>query len=112
MEEVLQVLPNLLPPASEGWGKVIFSLCMSVHTLTGGEGGVPCPADGVGGIPIPGQDRGYPISGPGWGGYLHLRPRMEGTPSQDRGVPHPRSGPGGTSGYPQSGLDGGTPSQD
>ena len=28
-----------LPPASEGWGKVLFSVCLSVHTSTGG--GVP-----------------------------------------------------------------------
>ena len=28
---------DLLPPASEGWGKVLFSVCLSVHT----SGGVP-----------------------------------------------------------------------
>ena len=28
---------SLLPPASEGWGKVLFSVCLSVHT----RGGVP-----------------------------------------------------------------------
>ena len=42
-----------LPPASEGWGKVIFSLCVSVHTSTGG--GTPHPLTGV------------PPSGPDWG---------------------------------------------
>ena len=75
----------LLPPASEGWGKVIFSLCMSVHTSMGvgtpsqvwvgeypvpGLGGGP-PVPGVGGTPsqvwvegylIPGLDGGYPSS--------------------------------------------------
>ena len=28
-----------LPPASEGWGKVIVSVCVSVHTSIGGGGG-------------------------------------------------------------------------
>ena len=55
--------PYLLPPASFGCGKVIFSLCMSVHTSTGG---IPHPPSQVwmgGGYPIPGLDRGYPITG-------------------------------------------------
>ena len=32
----------LLPPTSEGWGKVLFSVCLSVHTSdgVGGGGGV------------------------------------------------------------------------
>ena len=84
-------LPDLafLLPASEGWGKVIFSLCVSVHTSTGG-GGVPHFRSGWGKVifslvcqstPRLGGG-GYPISGLDWGG----------------GVPHPMSGRGG--GYP------------
>ena len=73
-----------LPPASEGWGKVLFSVCLSVHTSWGG----------------------YPISGLGRGGGVS-HPR-----SGQGGVPHPRSGRGGTpsqvwpGGYP---LGQGTP---
>ena len=98
--------PTLLPPASEGWGKVIFSLCVSVHTLMGG--GVPHLRSGwvgtpsqvwLGGYPIPGLAGGYPISGLA-GGVPHLR-------SGWGELPHLRSG-----GYPISGLGrGGTPSQ-
>ena len=45
-----------LPPASEGWGKVLFSVCLSVHILGGGTpvrsgGGVPHPRSGEGGTP-------------------------------------------------------------
>ena len=71
-----------LPPASVGWGKVIFSVCVSVHTrgppsadcgvplskvrtgrytLPRSGLGVPLPRSGQGGSPIPGQDRGYPL---------------------------------------------------
>ena len=71
----------LLPPASDGWGKVIFLLCVSVQTSTGG---------------------GYPHPRSGWG-IPHLRSRMgeyppishpgrENAPCQDSGIPHPRSG--------------------
>ena len=63
LSAVTSVHTTFLPPASEGWGKVIFSLCVSVHTSTGGGGGA--------GYPIPGLDRGqegYPITGLG-GGY-------------------------------------------
>ena len=31
------VVPASLPPASEGWGKVIVSVCLFVHTRGGGE---------------------------------------------------------------------------
>ena len=78
------VFCSFLPPASEGWGKVIFTArvrtydgrscfhrCVSVQ-LSGGAGG------------------GYPI------------------PSLGRGVPHPRSGQGGVT---PSHFQGGTPSQ-
>ena len=52
-----------LPPASEGWGKVLFSVCLSVHISGGGYPsqvwGGPHPRSGQGGYPIPGL---------GWGG--------------------------------------------
>ena len=52
---------DCLPPALEGWGKVIFSVCVSVH---GGEGG------GGTYLPVNGR-RGYvPSSLLGGGGYL------------------------------------------
>ena len=102
-----------LPPASEGWRKVMFSLCPPFG------GGVPClrsgwgggtlsqvwmggyPISGLGGgCPIPGLDGGYPIPGldrgtPTWsqvrmGGYLGYPPSAGwGTPhwGQDGGVP-------------------------
>ena len=72
----------LLPPASEGWGKVLFSVCLSVHTSTGGGGGTPSqvwvrgypfPDLGIpsqvwmGGYPIPGLDGG---GGGEYPGYL------------------------------------------
>ena len=87
----------LLPPTSEEWGKVLFSVCLSVH-ISGGEGvpqsgrGVPHPRSGWG-VPIPGLAGG-------------------GTPPQiwPWRVPYPRSGQGGTpfqvwlgGGYPRSG---------
>ena len=50
-----------LPPASKGWGKVIFSVCVSSHL--DGEGGNPSTD---GGIPFPGQSGRYPF--PSWGG--------------------------------------------
>ena len=58
-----------LPSASEGWGKVLFSVCLSVQTSTGRGRGVPQVWDGG----------GYPRSG--WGG----------TPDLDGGG-YPRSG--------------------
>ena len=86
---------TLLPPASQGWGKVIFSVYVSVHTSTGG--GVPHLP--MGGYPIPGQDGGYPIPGPDRGQYPIIGP--------DGGIPHPRSGwgvphPRSGQGYPPS----------
>ena len=51
-----------LPPASEGWGKVIFLLCVSVHTSTGG-----------GQVPRSGLDGGGEVGTParsGWGATL------------------------------------------
>ena len=54
----------VLPAASEGWGKVIFSVWLSVHTRGGGGGGVPQsqvlsqvsgPRSFPGGYPCPGQ---------------------------------------------------------
>ena len=99
---------RLLPPASEGRGKVIFSVCLSVHTRGGGGlphpadgglvphpadggGGVPHPADG-GGVPHPADGGGYPSAGghppsggaPAWG-----TPPSRGAPAQ--GTPPYRS---------------------
>ena len=72
-------MASFLPPASEGWRKVMFSLCPPFR----GGGDVPRLRSGWGrGYPIPGLDRGYPIQG------------------LDRGNPHPglRCGQGGTPG--------------
>ena len=62
-----------LPPASEGWGKVIFSVCVLVHILTGGRDtpsqvrtGVLYqvqPDEGGGGTLYPRSQWGYPIPG-------------------------------------------------
>ena len=119
-----------LPPASEGWGKVMFShvsVCLSVYTcrgdypISGQDRWVPCSRSGcvVGGTHFPGQDRGGNPSQVRMG-VLPLKVRM-------RGYPHPRSGWGycgvplsagwGTLppsrsgwGYPFPGQDGGTQS--
>ena len=66
-----------LPPASEGWGKVLFSVCLSVHISGGGtpvrsRGGTPSQVwSGGRGDPIPGLVGGYPGVHPmtrsGWG---------------------------------------------
>ena len=49
---------NLLPPASKGRGKVLFSVCLSVHTLMGGRG-YPSQVWMVGAVPWPGLDGGW-----------------------------------------------------
>ena len=77
-----------LPPTSEGWGKVLFSACVSVHTW---EGGVPLSVNG--GTPS-GPDGGYPHPSQ-WGvppgldeGTLLLE--LDGVPPQlefDVGIP-------------------------
>ena len=80
----ISICSLFLPPASEGWGKVLFSVCLSVHISGGGTHprsgrggevpnprsrwgeGVPHPRSRWGrGYPIPGQDRVPP--GPGMG---------------------------------------------
>ena len=72
-----------LPPASEGWGKVLFSVCQ-FNTSTGGYpiwlmgGGYPIPGLDRG-HPIPGLDGGYPIPGPVEGTQSQVQ--MGGTPS-------------------------------
>ena len=70
----------LLPRASEGWGKVIFSVCMSVYTQVGGGGTTARSQSemGVGvtpilpdrGVPQPGQDGGTPPPRLDWMGYM------------------------------------------
>ena len=64
---------TLLPPASEGWGKVLFSICQ----FTPRWGSIPYQVQ-AGGYHISGPGDGYPIPdpGPGWG------------------VPHPADGGG------------------
>ena len=62
------VWAQLLPSASEGWVKVMFSVCLSVHTSRGGYpgqvwmvgGGVPWPGLDGGGVTQPGLDGGVP----------------------------------------------------
>ena len=65
-----------LPPASEGWREVIFSLCVSVHTRGGGYlpsgwwgGYLLSGLDGGGGTYLPGGG-GVPTLRSGQGGYL------------------------------------------
>ena len=90
LSKYVHLVIYFLPPASEGWREVIFSVCS--HLRGGGY-----PISGLGrGVPHP-RSRfwGYPIPGPGSGG----------TPSQVWGVPHPRSG-----GTPSQ-VRGGSPSQ-
>ena len=85
--QLVSILPCLfLPPASEGWEKVIFSLCASVHTSTRGcpilpqgvctpshvwtGGGYPIPSRGGGTLPpYPrrGLDGVHPVHN--WTGY-------------------------------------------
>ena len=91
--------PRSLLPASEGWGKVLFSVCLSVH-ISGGtqvrSRGVPHPRSGQGGYPIPGLAGGIPGVSP-W-------PGLDGVP------PRPGMGylPGPGMGYPPD-LGQGTP---
>ena len=97
---------SYLPSASEGWGKVTFSVCSHLWggvgwggTLarSGVWGEYPMP---VVGVPQPGLDGGgYPIPGLGWGVPW---PGLDGggvIPSQGQGVPS------------QVWMVGGTPSQ-
>ena len=68
------VVVRLLPPASEGWGKVIFSVCSHLA-------------------------RGYPLSGLGGGG-TPSQVWVGGYPISGLGVPHRRSGWWGVPGVP------------
>ena len=124
---------DLLPPASEGLGKILFSACLSVHTSTGGGyplsqvwmvegdtlarsgwwGGTPARS-GWGGGTQPGLDGGRRVLQPGLdGGWGRLpQPGLDGGgyPSQVwmvGGVPQPGLDRGG---YPpaRSGWWGGT----
>ena len=63
---ILERLP-LLPPASEGWGKVLFSICQSTPR-PGGGGVVPHPSWQGEGTPVLSQARGTPS---GWWGIPH-----------------------------------------
>ena len=64
LQNVTSAVP--LPPAPEGWGKVIFSLCVLVHTSTR-EGGSPSQV-WMGGVPHPSS---------GWGLCTHPPPPPE-----------------------------------
>ena len=87
----------LLPPASEGWRNVMFSLCP--------------PLRGVGGYPHPADGRGYPILPVG--GYPN--PSQWGYPILSHSdIPLPRSDPplsrnGWVTPSPHPGLEGGSP---
>ena len=92
-----------VPPASERWGKVLFSVCLSVHTSMRG-GGYPSQVWMVGG--------GYPgmVWMVGAGGYPSQVWMMGWYPSQVwmvRGYSSQVWMVGGYLGYPQPGLDGG-----
>ena len=106
----------LLPPTSEGCGKVLFSVCQ--FTLRRGGEGVPHLADR--GVPHPKSGRGVPCPRSRWGvpqsrsggGYPHPRSGWGvpwGTPHRDwiGYPPHPPH----RMGYPRLGLDGVTPPQ-
>ena len=116
------VITWFLPPASEGWGKVIFSLCVSVHTSMGG--GVPQPGHpgqvwmvGGGGTPVRsawwwgkkgldgGGYLGYCQQGLDGGVYLgYPRPSLDGW-GYPEVPPWARSGCWGYLGYPPPWLD-------
>ena len=89
---------GLLPPSSEGWGKVIFSVCVSVHTgryphqvLTGGYPILP----NQGGHTHPSQLGDTPIVPEGGTPLSRSQVRMGVPPPSRSGL---RSGWGG--GYP------------
>ena len=92
----LSLTTPLLPPASEGWGRLYFHF-VSPH-LEGGTqsqvqvGGVPGPGLGRG-VPGPGLGRRVPGPGLGRGSQVQVR---GGTRSQIGGG-YPVSGPGGVS---------------
>ena len=55
IDTIMIFLITSLPPASEGWGKVIFSVCSHLwgggYPISGLVGGVPHPRSGWGGTP-------------------------------------------------------------
>ena len=77
----------LLPPASEGWGKVLFSACLSGHTWGGGEGYLPWTGGGY----LLWTGGRVPTLDGGGGTYLGLGVRVstsdggEGVPTSDGG---------------------------
>ena len=66
--KVATLIVMFLPPASEGWGKVIFSVCQS----TPGGRGYPHLLTGMGGVPRSGPDDGGIPNLPDGGGYSIL----------------------------------------
>ena len=90
-------LSSLLAPASEGWGKVLFSICQFTPRRGWGVphladwGGYPTP-DMDGGVPHP-RSRGGPH--PAYRGSTPISGLDRGvTHPTDGGYPHPRSGQG------------------
>ena len=114
---IYYLMSNIYRPHPKDGGKVLFSVCLSVHI----SGGYPVRSRGY---PIPGLAGGVPHPRSGWGG-TPSQVWLGGTPSQvwpggylipglARGVPHPRSGWGvphprsRERGYPIPGLNGAT----
>ena len=96
------MITHLLPPASEGWGTVLFSVCQSTPQL-GGRGGTPSQVRTRGGHTSQVTTGGSPF-----------QVRTGVPPSQVRmGLTHPRSGQwgggGGEEGTAIPGQDGGPP---
>ena len=66
-----------IPPTSEGWGNILFSVSLSVHTST--QGGVPCAGYGWGGTPSRYLGGGYPSQIQVLGGKVpHTRSGLDG----------------------------------
>ena len=88
----------LLPPASEGWGKVLFSVCQSIPRRGGGG-----TRSSLGGGSRSSLGWGGTRSSLGRGGVL-IQPWMGGYPNLGWGVPHLQGVPQPwTGGYPISG---------
>ena len=94
----------LLPPASVGWGKVIFSLCLFVHrgVLTSLDGGDAPPAlrgtpiqPWTGWCPHPALNGGGTPIQP-WTGEIPPSSLGQGIPCPVMGVPSPPSRDGDT----------------
>ena len=113
---------RFVPPASELWGKVIYSVCLSVHTGGGGEvcqfqvlsqmSDPRCFPQGYPSFSSHALSAGVPqklVPCPFWGrGYPN--PGMGGPPVPPRGYPSSECGVSCPGVPPQPGQDWGTPS--